>query len=147
MRYASGVMIYIPSFTKIGSTIHSLIGGMRRDTDSMKIASFLRLIFLVGIFFFCQFVLFLEIQGEGLRCPYGWAHGYVGLSCNKNCRLVCDVFVIWENVPMFRRNLRLFLQSRRVRPHVVWYNFAEGFREPMPPSSGSKRKAPHTPRP
>jgi hypothetical protein len=42
MKYAfemgSGAMIYIPSFIKIGSAIEKLIGGIRRQTDSMEIA-------------------------------------------------------------------------------------------------------------
>jgi hypothetical protein len=42
MKYAvemgSGAMIYIPSFIKIGSAIQKLIGGIHRQTDSMKIA-------------------------------------------------------------------------------------------------------------
>jgi hypothetical protein len=41
MKYAveirSGVMIYIPSFIKIGSGIQKLIGGNHRHTDSMEI--------------------------------------------------------------------------------------------------------------
>jgi hypothetical protein len=42
MKYAveigSGVMIYIPSFIKIGSGIQKLLGGIRKHTDSMEIA-------------------------------------------------------------------------------------------------------------
>jgi hypothetical protein len=41
MKYAvevgSGVMIYIPSFIKIGSGIQKLVGGIHRHTDSMEI--------------------------------------------------------------------------------------------------------------
>jgi hypothetical protein len=41
MKYAiemgSGVMIYIPSFIKIGSGIQKLMGGIHRHTDSMVI--------------------------------------------------------------------------------------------------------------
>jgi hypothetical protein len=35
----SVAMIYIPYFIKIGSSIHKLIGGIHRHTDSMEIAS------------------------------------------------------------------------------------------------------------
>jgi hypothetical protein len=42
MKYAiemcSGAMMYTPSLIKIGSTIQTFIGGLRGDTDSMKIA-------------------------------------------------------------------------------------------------------------
>jgi hypothetical protein len=44
MNYAlemgSGARIYVPSFIKIGSAIHNLIGGnhRHRHTDSMEIA-------------------------------------------------------------------------------------------------------------
>jgi hypothetical protein len=42
MKYAaemsSGVMIYIPSFVKIGSAIQKLTGGLQRRTSSMEIA-------------------------------------------------------------------------------------------------------------
>jgi hypothetical protein len=42
MKYAtdmgSGVMIYIPSFIKIGSSIQTLTGGIHRHTDSTEIA-------------------------------------------------------------------------------------------------------------
>jgi hypothetical protein len=33
-----GAMRYIPSFTKIGSGVRKLIGGIHRHTDTMEIA-------------------------------------------------------------------------------------------------------------
>jgi hypothetical protein len=45
MRYAvemaSGAVIYIPSFVKIGSGIQKLIGKIQRHTESMVILCFL----------------------------------------------------------------------------------------------------------
>jgi hypothetical protein len=38
VEMSSGVMIYIPSFIRIGSGIQKLIGGIHRHTDSMVIA-------------------------------------------------------------------------------------------------------------
>jgi hypothetical protein len=42
MKYAvelgSGAMTYIPNFTKIGSGIQKLMGGIHSHTDSMEIA-------------------------------------------------------------------------------------------------------------
>jgi hypothetical protein len=42
MKYAiemcSGAMMYIPSLTKIGTAIQTLIGGVGGQTDSMEIA-------------------------------------------------------------------------------------------------------------
>jgi hypothetical protein len=42
MKYAvemgSGAMVYKPTFTKIGSDIQKLIGGIHRHTDSMVIS-------------------------------------------------------------------------------------------------------------
>jgi hypothetical protein len=42
MKYAvemgSGVIIYMPSFIKIGSGIDKLIGGIYRHTDSMEMS-------------------------------------------------------------------------------------------------------------
>jgi hypothetical protein len=37
VEIASGAIIYIPSFIKIGSGIQKLIGGIHGHTDSMKI--------------------------------------------------------------------------------------------------------------
>jgi hypothetical protein len=37
VEMGSGVMIYIPSFIKIGSGIEMLTGGTQRDTDNMEI--------------------------------------------------------------------------------------------------------------
>jgi hypothetical protein len=38
VKTGSVAMIYIPSFIKIGSAIQTLIGGIRRHTDSKAIA-------------------------------------------------------------------------------------------------------------